>query len=209
MPVFSWRYTFLMRRWLVGIVMAGALTPAIAPQPRRPARWPAHAEIHVWLDPRTAPPGADVLVDRALAAWNAAARGRFVLRRQGSRDAAGIRVRFAQADGIYGETSPRLDRATGLIGSADVLIAGDIAGDATLQRIVIYLTALHELGHALGLPHTDAFDDIMYSFRRPDDGARYFGAYRRRLRSAEDIGSERAAGLSPADVAALQSLYDG
>ena len=119
-----------------------------------------------------------------------------------------IRVRFARADGIYGETAPRIDRTTGFIGSAEVLIAGDIAGDAVQQRIVIYLTALHELGHALGLPHTDAFDDIMYSFRRPDDGERYFGAYRRRLRSSDDIGSERATGLSPADIAALQTLYD-
>ena len=117
-------------------------------------------------------------------------------------------MRFAQADGIYGETSPHIDRTTGLIGSAEVLIAGDVAGDAVQQRIVIYLTALHELGHALGLPHTDAFDDIMYSFRRPDDGERYFGAYRRRLRSSEDIGTERATGLSPADIAALGALYD-
>ena len=189
--------------------MAGAaVTAALAASPRDRIKWPAQAVIQVWLDPRTAPPGAGALVDRALATWNAAAAGRFVLRSAESRDSANVRVRFAQADGIYGETAPRIDRSTGFIGSADVLIAGDIAGDATEQRIVIYLTALHELGHALGLPHTDAFDDIMYRFRRPDAGARYFGAYRRRLRSAEDIGSERATGLSPADVAALQSLYD-
>jgi hypothetical protein len=118
-------------------------------------------------------------------------------------------VRFARADGIYGETSPRMDPATGSIGSAEVLIAGDVpGGDAVQQRIVIYLTALHELGHALGLPHTNVFDDIMYSFRRPDDGARYFGAYRQRLRSSDDIGSARATGLSQADITALQTLYD-
>src|SRR6185369_12280911 len=122
--------------------------------------------------------------------------------------AAVIRVRFAQADGIYGETAPRIDRATGFIGSAEVLIAGEIPGDPVHQRIVIYLTALHELGHALGLPHTDVFDDIMYAFRRPDDGARYFGAYRGKLRTSEDIGSDRATGLSAADISALRTLYD-
>ena len=162
----------------------------------------------MWMDARSASPGAEALLDRALAAWTHAAAGHFVLQKAVSRDVASIRVRFAQADGIYGETAPRIDRATGFIGSAEILIAGGIPGDEIHQRIVVYLTALHELGHALGLPHTDAFDDIMYSFRRPDDGARYFGAYRRRLRSSEDIGSDRATGLSPADVAALRSLYE-
>jgi hypothetical protein len=145
---------------------------------------------------------------RALATWTQAADGRFVLQRSPSQDAAAVRVRFAHADGIYGETAPRIDRTTGEITSAEVLIAGEVAGDPLQQRIIVYLTALHELGHALGLPHTDAFDDIMYSFRRADDGERYFGAYRRRLRSTEDIGTARATGLSRADIAALWMLYD-
>ena len=131
-----------------------------------------------------------------------------MLQRTSSRDSAAVHVRFAQADGLYGEAAPRIDGRTGYIGSAEVLIGADVGGDALQQRIVIYLTALHELGHALGLPHTNAFDDIMYSFRRPDDGPRYFGAYRRRLRSRDDIGTERATGLSSADVAALRGLYD-
>ncbi len=148
-----------------------------------------------------------MLVGRALATWTQAATGRLVLQQTRTSDRALIRVRFARADGIYGETSPRIDRATGFITTAEVLIAGDVPGDTLGQHIVIYLTALHELGHALGLPHTNAFDDIMYSFRRPDDGERYFGAYRRRLRSDDDIGTERASGLSSADMAALQTLY--
>jgi Matrixin len=192
----------LLRAWLIV-----AMSLVAVAQARMPSRWPTHATIRVWLDPRSAPPQAAALVERALATWNRAADGRFVLQSESSRDAAAIRVHFAQADGIYGETAPRIDRATGFISSADVLIAGDVPGDALEQRIVIYLTALHELGHAIGLPHTDAFDDIMYSFRRPDDGARYFGNYRRRLRSTEDIGTERATGLSHADIVALRQLY--
>ena len=200
----------MLRALIIGMMLTGAAAPALRAQPpRRLPRWPPQAVITVWLDGRSAPPGAAALVDRALVTWTRAAGGRFVMRNLQARDAAAIRVRFAHADGIYGETAPRIDRATGFIGSAEVLIAADIPGDAVQQRIVSYLTALHELGHALGLPHTDAFNDIMYAFRRPDDGARYFGAYRRLLRSSEDIGTERATGLSPADVAALRSLYEG
>src|SRR4029077_16843803 len=115
---------------------------------------------------------------------------------------------FVKSGTNYGETAPRIDRSSGLIVAADVLINADGPDDLLPQRIVVHLPALHELGHALGLPHTDTFDDIMYAFRRPDDGARYFGAYRGKLRTSEDIGSDRATGLSAADISALRALYD-
>jgi hypothetical protein len=63
------------------------------------------------------------------------------------------------------------------------------------------------LGHALGLAHSDTFSAIMYRFRRADDGARYFGAYRGKVRSADDVGAPAATGLDPEDVKALRSLY--
>ena len=202
----------MVRACIIGVAIAAAVAPAVVSGPSdqsQSPRWPERASIAVWIDARGAGlPSADALVERAMTVWTRAAQGRFALEKASARDVAAIRVRFAQADGIYGEAAPRIDRTTGRISSAEVVIAGAVAGDALQQRIVIYLTALHELGHALGLPHTNAFDDIMYSFRRPDDGERYFGAYRRRLRSSEDIGTDRATGLSAADLAALGALYD-
>jgi predicted Zn-dependent protease len=71
----------------------------------------------------------------------------------------------------------------------------------------VYLSAVHEAGHALGLAHSDRFGDVMYQFRSQADPERFFAGYRRRLRGVGDIGSAGASGLTPRDVAALRALY--
>jgi hypothetical protein len=184
----------------------GAAHPA--GQPSAAPHWPQGAVILVSIDPRQAPAGAPAFVERAMKTWTGAAGGRFTLKQTTKGDDAQMRVRFVSSDAVFGEAHPRVDPRTDSIVAADVTINADVVGDVMQQRIIVYLTALHELGHALGLRHTDEFDTIMYSFRRPDDGARYFGAFRQRVRSVDDIGSATATGLAPADIAALRSLYD-
>jgi hypothetical protein len=76
------------------------------------------------------------------------------------------------------------------------------SGDHLLRDAIVYLTCLHETGHAIGLMHTAVFEDIMYSFQYGGDITGYFARYRRLLKIREDIQSN--SGLSPADRAQLK-----
>lgn len=64
---------------------------------------------------------------------------------------------------------------------------------------------VHETGHALGLRHTAAFADIMYSFQFGGDIEEYFGRYRRLLATRADI--KKYAGMSDADRKQLRELW--
>jgi matrixin len=189
------------------VVLLALLFAAQAPPVAR--HWAKGQTIRVWIDTLDSPPNGETLVTRAMRTWTHAADGRFTLEKMPTAADAPVRVHFMAADYRYGVTSPRVDRQTGLILRAEVAVAAD-AGRTPLERsIIVYLTALHELGHALGLEHTTDISTIMYLFREPGDGERFFGAYARRARSFDDIGSDQATGLSLDDVAALRKLYDG
>jgi hypothetical protein len=116
-------------------------------------------------------------------------------------------------DGRYGET--RTVMVGGRRGAAvfiqpdvtllDPGIAKRAGSDDLLRDTVVYLTCLHELGHALGLPHTRQFADIMYYFGYGGDIVAYFDRYRRQLRTRADIAN--VSGLSDEDVAHVRTMF--
>jgi predicted Zn-dependent protease len=79
-----------------------------------------------------------------------------------------------------------------------------VTKDPLLRDTIIYLTCLHEVGHALGLPHTSSRDDVMGEGEVANNQAR-FQRYRRALKTRAAIPTARW--LSPRDVAGLNSLY--
>src|SRR5262245_7173676 len=151
---------------ILAALLACAAAPAVAPADS-PARWATGATIPVWIESVHVPAEQLDMVRRAFRAWNDAADGAFRFAETSEFPATGIRVRFVRSDQSFGEAMPYLDDRTGRIVRADVVVTTERPGDQTHKLMVIYLTTLHEVGHALGLPHTDDFETIMYQFRRP------------------------------------------
>jgi hypothetical protein len=138
------------------------------------------------------------LAQWAFEAWQDASNGALEFHRVQDKTSARIRLYWASAElGLYGETRQVLVDGQ-RVAEVYVLPAPFPAnGDPLMRDVIVYLTCLHETGHALGLRHTDVFEDIMYSFQYGGDIPEYFGRYRRKIQSREDIGKN--AGMSEAD----------
>lgn len=163
-----------------------------------------------WVQPCTDPasmcqPDDPQLAEWAFEAWQKAAGGELEFTRVKDRDQARLRLYWASAEqGMYGETRPVL--LHGQLGAEVYVRPSPLPanGDRLLRDAIVYLTCLHESGHALGLSHTNVFADIMYSFQYGGDIDEYFGRYRRKLRTRADI--EKNLGMSAADRARLLEI---
>jgi hypothetical protein len=162
-------------------------------------------------------PGSGYLPsDRELALWALEAWTRNMegsIRLEPTPEASAlVRVYWVPANGdTYGETRPI--EVNGRRGGAiyvrpDVSALGPefaarAAADRLWRETIVYLTCLHELGHALGLSHTADERDVMYYFGYGGDIVEFFARYRRQLGNRSDI--QLASGLSPSDIRLLRA----
>ena len=154
------------------------------------------------------------LAKMALDAWSRESGNKLKFTESKERDSALIRLRWiSPTEGLYGETQ-RVD-VKGKPGAIvyvmpQVSVQGEPLAsralqDTLLRDTVVYLTCLHELGHAVGLPHTNKFDDIMYYFGYGGNILEYFMRYRNQLQARADIAKH--SGISPGDAGVLHTLY--
>ncbi len=157
--------------------------------------------------------------DRALAEWAVQAwagqAGPAVVVKSAPEGSASIRIYWVSADeGLFGETRARM---VGGRFVADVFVhpdtddlGSDIAPsarkDPLFRDTIVYLTCVHELGHAFGLGHTRAFADIMYSFQFGGDFVAYFMRFRNQMEKRDDI--PRASPFSAADRNTFRDLVE-
>ena len=154
------------------------------------------------------------LAKLALDAWSRESAGKLKFTEAKASGEALIRFRWISAnEGLYGET--QRVRVNGKIGAVvyvmpQVSVQGEplasrAVQDNLLRDTIVYLTCVHELGHAVGLQHTRRFEDIMYFFGFGGDIADYFMRYRNKIQSRADIS--KYSGLSTSDIQVLRALY--
>lgn len=153
------------------------------------------------------------LAQWAMEAWAEASGGLLLVERVQEADKADIRFRWINPErrGLYGQ-SFSMKRDGKMISEIVVnpnleTLGPDMAkasqNDALYGEVILFLTCVHEAGHALGPVHTRDYADIMYSFEHGGDFVAYFQRYRNRLKSRLDM--RKNSPLSLQDISQIKA----
>lgn len=202
-----------MRLLLITVALfTAACAPVVTDAPSAPE---AARTITYFVEDGKDVPGFDPqdaeLAEWALADWARVSDGQIKFVRATSAGNAMFRVRWISPySGLYGEMERvmvngrpgaiiNVSSAAANLGEPFATMAKE---DRLFRDTIVFLTCVHESGHALGLGHTDKFDDIMYAFGYGGDIVEYFSRYRRRLHTRADIPNESVPSAN--DIAALK-----
>lgn len=170
----------------------------------------AQTTVRYWSGPHE----RSVFAEWAMQAWAAGSDGQLQVQKVQREEDADIRFRWVnpQRRGLYGQSYsiPGAGKP-----AAEIIINPSIeslgpdmtaasAKDPLYGEVILFLTCVHEAGHALGPVHTRDFADIMYSFEFGGDFVGYFQRYRAKLTKRDDM--QRVSPLSIGDIRQIREV---